>query len=265
MAKVITVTSGKGGVGKTTSTANLGTALAMLGKKVVVMDADIGLRTLDVVMGLENRIVYDLVDVIEGNCRLRQALIKDKHQPELFLLPAAQTKDKDAVSEEEMVELVEQLREEFEYVLIDSPAGIESGFKNAIAGADEVIIVTTPEVSAVRDADRIIGLCEAHEKGQPRLIVNRLRPKMVRSGEMMSVEDVLQILAIDLIGIIPEDEDVITATNKGEVLVGDKSSRTGKCYLDIARRITGEEVPIDPIEDNPSLLERISGMFRGGR
>lgn len=265
MAKVITITSGKGGVGKTTSTANLGTALAGLGNKVVVVDADIGLRNLDVVMGLENRIVYDLVDVIEGNCRLRQALIKDKHEAELYLLPAAQTRDKDAVTQEEMVELVDQLREEFDFVLIDSPAGIESGFKNAIAGADEIIIVTTPEVSAVRDADRIIGLCEAYEKGQPRLILNRLRPKMVRSGEMMSVEDVLQILAIDLIGIIPEDEDVITATNKGEVLVLDKSSRTGKCYIDIARRINGEEVAIDPIEDTPSLIERISNMFRGGR
>jgi septum site-determining protein MinD len=216
-------------------------------------------------MGLENRIVYDLVDVIEGNCRLRQALIKDKHEAELYLLPAAQTRDKDAVTKEEMIELVDQLREEFDFVLIDSPAGIESGFKNAIAGADEIIIVTTPEVSAVRDADRIIGLCEAYEKGQPRLILNRLRPKMVRSGEMMSVEDVLQILAIDLIGIIPEDEDVITATNKGEVLVLDKSSRTGKYYIDIARRINGEEVAIDPIEDTPSLIERISNMFRGGR
>jgi septum site-determining protein MinD len=265
MAKVITITSGKGGVGKTTSTANLGTALAGLGNKVVVVDADIGLRNLDVVMGLENRIVYDLVDVIEGNCRLRQALIKDKHEAELYLLPAAQTRDKDAVTQEEMIELVDQLREEFDFVLIDSPAGIESGFKNAIAGADEIIIVTTPEVSAVRDADRIIGLCEAYEKGQPRLILNRLRPKMVRSGEMMSVEDVLQILAIDLIGIIPEDEDVITATNKGEVLVLDKSSRTGKYYIDIARRINGEEVAIDPIEDTPSLIERISNMFRGGR
>jgi septum site-determining protein MinD len=265
MAKVITITSGKGGVGKTTSTANLGTALAGLGNKVVVVDADIGLRNLDVVMGLENRIVYDLVDVIEGNCRLRQALIKDKHEAELYLLPAAQTRDKDAVTKEEMIELVDQLREEFDFVLIDSPAGIESGFKNAIAGADEIIIVTTPEVSAVRDADRIIGLCEAYEKGQPRLILNRLRPKMVRSGEMMSVEDVLQILAIDLIGIIPEDEDVITATNKGEVLVLDKSSRTGKYYIDIARRINGEEVAIEPIEDTPSLIERISNMFRGGR
>lgn len=265
MAKVITITSGKGGVGKTTSTANLGTALAALGHKVAVVDADIGLRNLDVVMGLENRIVYDLVDVIEGNCRLRQALIKDKHLPELYLLPAAQTKDKDAVTQDEMIELVDQLREEFEYVLIDCPAGIESGFKNAIAGADEILIVTTPEVSAVRDADRIIGLCEAYGKGQPRLILNRYRPKMVKSGEMMSVDDVLQILAVDLIGIIPEDEDVITSTNKGETLALDKSSRTGKSYTDIARRITGEEVPVDIIEDNPSLMERISNMFRGGR
>ena len=265
MAKVITITSGKGGVGKTTSTANLGTALAMLGKKVIVVDADIGLRNLDVVLGLENRIVYDLVDVIEGNCRLRQALIKDKHNGELYLLPAAQTKDKDAVSQDEMIELVDQLRSEADYVIIDSPAGIESGFKNAIAGADEVIIVTTPEVSAVRDADRIFGLCEAAGKGHPRLIINRLRPKMVRSGEMMSVEDLLQILAIDLIGIIPDDEAVITATNRGEVLVLEKNSKTGKYYMDIARRITGESIKIDPIEDNPSLMERLSGLFQGKR
>jgi septum site-determining protein MinD len=217
------------------------------------------------VLGLENRIVYDLVDVIEGNCRLRQALIKDKHNGELYLLPAAQTKDKDAVSQDEMVELIDQLRSEADYVIIDSPAGIESGFKNAIAGADDVIIVTTPEVSAVRDADRIIGLCEAAGKGHPRLIINRLRPKMVRSGEMMSVEDLLQILAIDLIGIIPDDEAVITSTNRGEVLVLDKNSKTGKYYMDIARRITGESIKIDPIEDNPSLMERLSGMFQGKR
>jgi septum site-determining protein MinD len=216
-------------------------------------------------MGCERRVVYDLINVIQGEANLNQALIKDKQCDNLFVLAASQTRDKDAVTKEEMIELVDQLREEFDFVLIDSPAGIESGFKNAIAGADEIIIVTTPEVSAVRDADRIIGLCEAYEKGQPRLILNRLRPKMVRSGEMMSVEDVLQILAIDLIGIIPEDEDVITATNKGEVLVLDKSSRTGKYYIDIARRINGEEVAIDPIEDTPSLIERISNMFRGGR
>lgn len=265
MAKVITITSGKGGVGKTTSTANLGTALATLGNKVAVVDADIGLRNLDVVMGLENRIVYDLVDVIEGNCRLRQALIRDKQLPELYLLPAAQTKDKDAVTQDEMVDLVDQLREEFEYVLIDCPAGIESGFKNAIAGADEILIVTTPEVSAVRDADRIIGLCEAAGKGHPRLILNRYRPKMVRSGEMMSVEDVLQILAVDLIGVIPEDEGIIMSTNKGETLVHDKSSQTARYYVDIARRLIGESIPVDIIEDSPSIIERISSMFRGGR
>src|SRR5207244_10037370 len=214
-SRVITITAGKGGFGKTTTTANLGTALAMQGKKVAVVDADIGLRNLDVVMGLENRIVYDLVDVVEGRCRLRQALIKDKHFPDLCLLPAAQTRDKDAVSKDDMIALANQLRAEFDYVLFDSPAGIESGFRNAIAGADEVVIVTTPEVSAVRDADRIIGLCEAAEKGSPRLIINRIRPSMVRRGDMLSVDDVLEVLAIDLIGIVPDDESIIVTTNRG--------------------------------------------------
>ena len=217
MSRVITVTSGKGGVGKTTTTANLGTALASQGFKVAVVDADIGLRNLDVVMGLENRIVYDLVDVIEGRCRLRQALIKDKRFPDLCLLPAAQTRDKDAVTKDDMIALTNQLRAEFDYVLVDSPAGIEAGFRNAIAGADEVIIVTTPEVSAVRDADRIIGLTEAFDKGHPRLIINRLRPKMVTRGDMMSVEDVVQILAIELIGVVPDDEMIVTTTNRGDV------------------------------------------------
>src|SRR6185369_12115238 len=193
--RVITITSGKGGVGKTTTTANLGTALAMLGQRVVVVDADIGLRNLDVVMGLENRIVYDLVDVVEGRCRLRQALIKDKRFPELFLLPAAQTRDKDSVSPEDMIALANELRREFDFVLIDSPAGIEGGFRNAIAGADEVVIVTTPEVSAVRDADRIVGLVEAYEKSHPRLIINRIKPKMVARGDMMDTTDVVEILA----------------------------------------------------------------------
>ena len=206
MARVITITSGKGGVGKTTTTANLGTALAMFGQRVVCVDADIGLRNLDVVMGLENRIVYDLVDVVEGRCRLRQALIKDKRLPELFLLPAAQTRDKDAVSPEDMVELCNGLSREFDFVLVDLPAGIEGGFRNAIAGADEVVIVTTPEVSAVRDADRIVGLVEAFEKGHPRLILNRLRQSMVARGEMMSKDDVVEILAIELIGVVPDDE-----------------------------------------------------------
>ncbi|GAB4110401.1 MAG: septum site-determining protein MinD [Roseiflexaceae bacterium] len=261
MARVITITSGKGGVGKTTSTANLGTALAIQGFKVAVVDADIGLRNLDVVMGLENRIVYDLVDVVEGRCRLRQALIKDKRFPDLCLLPAAQTRDKDAVSTDDMIELTNQLRAEFDYILVDSPAGIEAGFRNAVAGADEVVIVTTPEVSAVRDADRIIGLVEAFEKGHPRLVVNRIRPKMVSRGEMMSIDDVLQILAIKLIGAIPDDEQIVTATNRGEVVVLDKTSRAGRAFQDVARRVTGEDVPFPSLEEQPTLVDRVLGMF----
>src|SRR5215212_2733247 len=259
--RVITVTSGKGGVGKTTTTANLGTALALLGRKVVVIDADIGLRNLDVVLGLEKRIVYDLVDVVEGRCRIRQALIKDKHFPDLCLLPAAQTRDKDAVSPDDMIALANQLRAEFDYILFDSPAGIESGFRNAIAGADEVLIVTTPEVSAVRDADRIIGLVEAFEKGHPRLILNRLKPRMVNRGEMMSVEDVLQILAIDLIGVVPDDEAIVTATNRGEVAVLDRGSLAGRAFVDIARRIGGEQVPFMVLEEQTGVIDRFFGMF----
>ncbi|MDZ4720630.1 MAG: septum site-determining protein MinD [Roseiflexaceae bacterium] len=261
MSRVITITSGKGGVGKTTSTANLGTALAMQGAKVAVVDADIGLRNLDVVMGLENRIVYDLVDVIEGRCRLRQALIKDKHFPDLCLLPAAQTRDKDAVSVDDMIALAHQLRTEFDYVLIDSPAGIEAGFRNAIAGADEVVIITTPEVSAVRDADRIVGLVEAFEKGHPRLVINRIKPRMVNRGDMMSVDDVLQILAIDLIGVVPDDEQIVTATNRGEVAVLDRASRAGRAFVDIARRIGGEEVPFMSLDEPQGLMDRFFGIF----
>ncbi len=261
MARVITITSGKGGVGKTTTTANLGTALAMRGGRVAVIDADIGLRNLDVVMGLENRIVYDLVDVIEGRARLRQALIKDKRLPELCLLPAAQTRDKDAVSPQQMVDLTNQLRTDFDFVLIDSPAGIEGGFRNAIVGADEVVIVTTPEVSAVRDADRIVGLVEAAEKRSPKLIVNRIKHRLVSRGEMLSVADVLELLAIDLIGVVPDDENIVTSTNRGEAIVYDQGSLSGRAFLNIARRLNGESVPFLALQEQPGMFERIFGIF----
>ena len=216
MSEVIVITSGKGGVGKTTSTANIGTGLAKLGKSVVMIDTDIGLRNLDVVMGLENRIVYNLVDVVEGNCRMKQALIKDKRYSNLYLLPSAQTRDKTAVNPEQMKKLIDELRPEFDYILLDCPAGIEQGFKNAIAAADRALIVTTPEVSAIRDADRIIGLLEANDIHKINLIVNRLRMDMVKRGDMMSIEDVIDILAIDLIGAVPDDEHIVIATNQGE-------------------------------------------------
>ena len=248
MGEVIVVTSGKGGVGKTTTTANIGTGLAKLNKKVVLIDTDIGLRNLDVVMGLENRIVYNLVDVIEGNCKRNQALIRDKRYENLFLLPAAQTKDKTSVTPEQMKKLTEELKEEFDYVILDCPAGIEQGFKNAIAGADRALVVTTPEVSAVRDADRIIGLLEANEIKKTHLIVNRLRADMVKRGDMMSAEDVIDILAVDLIGQVPDDENIVIATNNGEPLVGD-NSLAGQAYMNICRRIGGEQVPfldLDP-------------------
>lgn len=263
-SRVITITSGKGGVGKTTTTANLGTALAMQGKRVVVVDSDIGLRNLDAVLGLENRIVYDLVDVVEGQCRLRQALIKDKRLPDLYLLPAAQTRDKNAVNSVQMEQLCQQLRKEFDFVVIDSPAGIEQGFRNAIVGADEIIIVANPEMASVRDADRIIGLVEAADKPEPRLILNRLRADMVRRGDMMDVADVLEVLGIDLLGIIPEDEMIIITTNKGEPAVYEKRSRAGRAYLNAVQRILGEEVPLDEIVESPTLIERFRRMVGFG-
>ena len=258
MGEVIVITSGKGGVGKTTTTANLGSALAMRGKKVVLLDTDIGLRNLDVVMGLENRIVYDIVDVIEGKCKLRQALIKDKRFTDLFLLPAAQTRDKDAINEDEMIRLTQRLKEEFDYIIVDCPAGIEQGFKNAISGADRAIVVTNAEISSIRDADRIIGLLESSNIRNPELIINRIRPDMVRRGEMMDVEDILDLLSIDLIGVVPEDENIITQTNKGEPAVANKKAASGKAYIDIARRILGENVEITiPGRKKESFFSRI--------
>ncbi|NPV43208.1 MAG: septum site-determining protein MinD [Firmicutes bacterium] len=261
MGQVIVITSGKGGVGKTTTTANIGTALALLNKKVVLVDSDIGLRNLDVVMGLENRIVYDLVDVVEGMCRLRQALIKDKRFEELYLLPAAQTKDKTAVSPEQMKELCEKLRPDYDYILIDSPAGIEQGFKNAIAGADKAIIVTTPEVAAVRDADRIIGLLEAAELYNPQLIINRIRADMVKKGDMMDIDDMIDILAIDLLGVVPEDEKIVISTNKGEPAVLDSGSKAGQAYKNISRRLEGENVPLMNLEVEESFMEKLKKFF----
>ena len=262
MSEVIVITSGKGGVGKTTTVANIGTGLAMLGKKVVVVDTDIGLRNLDVVLGLENRIVYNLVDVINGSCRLRQALIKDKRHPDLCLLPSAQTKDKSAVSPEQMIKLTDDLREQFDYILLDCPAGIEQGFKNAIAGADKALVVTTPEVSAIRDADRIIGLLEAEELKKIELVINRIRMDMVKRGDMMSVEDVVDILAIDLIGVVPDDESIVIATNEGEPLVG-SDTQAGRAFDNICHRVLGEEVPIMEFETE-GILKKIANLFKRG-
>jgi len=246
MGEVIVVTSGKGGVGKTTVSANLSFALAKLHKRVLVIDTDIGLRNLDVVMGLENQILYNLVDVLEGNCRIRQALIQDKRFFELYLLPSAQTKDKDSVTPEDMKRLTEELQDEFDYIILDCPAGIEQGFKNAIAGATRALVVTMPEVSAIRDADRIIGLLENDGMSQIQMIVNRIRPELVKNGDMMSIEDIKDILGTEIIGAIPDDVKVVISTNKGEPLDG-KTSAAGRAIDEIARRVTGEEIPLKPI------------------
>jgi len=261
MGEVIVITSGKGGVGKTTTTANIGTGLAAIGKKVVLVDTDIGLRNLDVVMGLENRIVYDIVDVVTGQCKLKQALIKDKRFENLYLLPAAQTKDKTAVNEQQMRNLTAELKEEFDFVIIDCPAGIEQGFKNAIAGAEKAIVVTNPEVSAVRDADRIIGMLEAHNLREPELIINRMRPKMVKAGDMISIEDMLDILAIKLLGVVPDDESIIVSTNRGEPAVTDPNSRAGQAYRNIVRRILGEDVPLMNLEESEGLMGRLKKLI----
>ncbi len=263
MSEVIVVTSGKGGVGKTTATANIGTGLAKLNKKTVLVDTDIGLRNLDVVMGLENRIVYNMVDVIEGNCRLKQALIRDKHYPNLYLLPAAQTRDKTAVTPEQMRKLTEDLREHFEYILLDCPAGIEQGFKNAVAGADRAIVVTTPEVSAIRDADRIIGLLEAGGMKQIDLLINRLRPELISRGDMMSVEDVTEILAVSLIGAVPDDTEIVVSTNQGEPVSG-TDTPSGQAFFNISRRVLGEEVEIPDFTCETSFFQKMKSFFKKG-
>lgn len=263
-AKTITVTSGKGGVGKTTTTANIAVGLANMGQRVICIDSDIGLRNLDVVLGLENRIVYDLVDVIENRCRIRQAMIRDKRFEELFLIPAAQTRDKSAVSPSDMIKMVDELRPDTDWILIDSPAGIERGFRNAIAPADEVFIVTNPDVSAVRDADRIIGIIEAEQKGPAKLILNRMKPHLVQRGDMMDADDVLELLAVKLIGIVPEDEHVIISTNLGKPVVLDNHSKAGAEFTNIARRMMGDDVPLPNLDQKGDFFQRFARLFRSG-
>ncbi|WP_159881159.1 septum site-determining protein MinD [Paenibacillus puerhi] len=262
MGEAIVITSGKGGVGKTTTSANIGTALALQGRKVVMVDTDIGLRNLDVVMGLENRIIYDLIDVAEGRCRLAQALVKDKRFDELYMLPAAQTKDKHAISPDAVRQIVLELKRDFEFVIIDCPAGIEQGFKNAVAGADKAIVVTTPENAAVRDADRIIGLLEKEPNVEsPKLVINRIRPMMMKKGEMLDIDEICSVLAIDLLGIVPDDELVIKAANTGEPTVMNPNSRAAIAYRNIARRMLGDTVPLMQLENRPGMLGKMKKFF----
>ncbi len=263
MGEAIVITSGKGGVGKTTTTANLGTALALQGKKVCLIDTDIGLRNLDVVLGLENRIIYDLVDVVEGRCKPHQALVRDKRVEEkLFLLPAAQTTDKNAVNPEQMKSLVDELKREFDYVLIDCPAGIEQGYRIAVAGADQAIVVTTPEISAVRDADRIIGLLEQENIEPPRLIINRIRKSLMKNGDTLDINEITAHLSIDLLGIIIEDENVISSSNKGEPIVMDPNNKASLGYRNIARRILGESVPLMTLdEEHKGMFAKFKSIF----
>ncbi len=265
LGRVIVVTSGKGGVGKTTATANLGSGLAQAGKTVVLVDTDIGLRNLDLVLGLENRIVFDLVDVVEGKCRsFRQALIRDKRFENLQILASAQSRDKDAVKPEQMKELCQELKQAFDFVLLDCPAGIEMGFKNAIAGADEAIVVTNPEVSAVRDADRIVGLLEAADISPIRLLLNRFKPHVAQRGQMLSVEDVQDILNLKLIGMVPEDERIVHASNKGEPAVLDPKSMAGQAYRQVIGRLLNPEAPAWAPEE-PGLMAKLRRMFSGNK
>lgn len=257
MGEAIVITSGKGGVGKTTLSANLGAALALMGKKVLLIDTDIGLRNLDVILGLENRIVYDLVDVCSGKCEFKKAAIRDKRFEGLFLLPAAQSTDKSAVTPLQMKNLIRKAKEEYDYIIIDCPAGIEQGFENAVAGADRAIVVAMPEVSSVRDADRIIGLLEKHEIEDIKLVVNRIRQKMVDCGNMLSIEDMLDILAVDLIGAVPDDESIIISANNGAPCVTAAKSRAGQAYKNIAKRLTGEHVDLMDLSEKKGIFSRL--------
>jgi septum site-determining protein MinD len=262
VGEAIVITSGKGGVGKTTTSANLGTALALAKKKVCLVDTDIGLRNLDVVMGLENRIVFDLVDVVEGRCRLPQALIKDKRFDELYLLPAAQTRDKSAVTPQQMKDIIQELRQDFDYILIDCPAGIEQGFKNAVAGADKAIVVTTPEISSMRDADRIIGLLEQEDIEPPKLIINRVRSQVMKHENMLSVDDIVRTLSIELIGVVEDDDAVLKATNTGEPVVISPNGKASLAYRNIARRLLGESVPLQQLEqEKATVLTKVRKFF----
>lgn len=256
----ITVTSGKGGVGKSTTVASVGVGLASLGKKVCLIDTDIGLRKLDLMLGVENRIVYDLVDVIEGACKLQQALVRHKQYTDLALIPAAQTRYKEEVTPAQVKEVVDRLREHFDYILIDSPAGIEGGFRNAIAPADRAILVVNPEIPSVRDSDRVVGLLEAAELRELDLIVNRVQPEMVGEGDMLSVERVQNHLAIHLLGVVPEDKRIIRSSNTGEPVIGDAKSPAGQAFSNIARRIVGEDVPFLDLEER-GLISRIKRLF----
>lgn len=261
MGEVIVITSGKGGVGKTTITANLSIALSKMGKRVIAIDTDIGLRNLDVVMGLENHIVYNIVDVIEGNCRLKQAIIKDRKHNNLYLLPSAQSKDKNAINPQQMIELTDNLKTQFDYVIIDCPAGIEQGFQNAIAGATKAIVVTTPEVSAIRDADRIIGLLEKDGINPIYLLVNKLRPELIKRGDMMSGNDVFEILGTEIIGALNDDVNVVIATNRGEAVV-DQNTVTGKALMNIARKLNGENISYK--EENKFSILFFKNIFSKG-
>ena len=264
--RTIVITSGKGGVGKTTATANIGTGLAMRGHRVVVVDTDIGLRNLDVIMGLENRIVYDLVNVVEGVCKLNQAMIRDKNPYELYLIPAAQTRDKSSVEPEQLREICEELEKEFAYVIIDCPAGIEQGFKNATAAATEAIIVTTPEVSAIRDADRVIGLLESSGLHAPKLIINRIAPEMVKRGDMLDRKDVEGLLAVEILGLVPADELTVVAANRGVPVIHNPKSTAGGAFLRIAARVDGDDIPLVDIEPEGGFFTKFKDLFsKNGR